>query len=389
MSTSGLAVRLGGPVVAYSPEEGPALIERFVRFLADEPRIKCDFISYHRKGAWSDAEGKPDLQRLVAAAQATADAVLRWVPERAEKLAIVNDEADMKVGFDQPYRPRITAQFPSWLAASMIAHDGLRQRHRLSFVAAADDANAQLARAPFDGRRMLMTPLSPAPADQLKLPVLGFYELLRCLGERRGKGGTAPDGVSHLVTVGTNEIAVLFTRYRDTGVVALDCVVGHIPWPRVNLVQFRIDDAHTDAARGAPDPARMRLAQELGVLAPPRSGLHVRDALRERVPLGPFATALVWITPYRDAPPATPSWLEASREGGNVVLRWTPDRTPGLYTYEVSRTRAGKRAIAISPAPLRSAMWIDTAVPDEPLGYTVRTVSASGVASRPAPSRPV
>ena len=385
VSMSGFAVRLGGPVIAYTPEEGPALIERFLRFLSAEPHVKCDFISYHRKGAWSDAEGEPDLQRLVAAAQATADAVLRWVPERAGKLAIVNDEADMKVGFDQPYRPRVTAQFPSWLAGSMIAHDGLRQRyarHRMEFIAASDDANAQLARASFDGRRMLMTPLSSDPVDQVKLPVFGFYELLRFLGDRRGTSGTTQDGVSHLVTVGTDRIAVLFTRYRDAGIVRLDCVVHDVPWPRVNVVQFRIDDARTNALKGAPDPARMRLAQELGVLVPLRSGLRVRGTVRERVPLGSFATALVWITPYREARPATPLWLEASRDGGNVVLRWTPDRTGSFYTYEVTRTR--ESVVVISPDPLRAAMWIDTAATDGPLTYTVRAITASGGASRPA-----
>ena len=155
------------------------------------------------------------------------------------------------------------------------------------------------------------------------------------------------------------------------------------------MVQFRIDEAHANAMAGMPDPRRMRFAQELGVLQPVRSGLRIAGTVRERVPLGPFATALVWITPYRTAVPATPTWLEASREGGNVVLRWTPDRTASFYSYEVSRTAAGDRPVSITPDPLRAAMWIDTAAPDAPLRYTIRTVSASGVRSRPARSRPV
>ncbi len=389
---SGHTVRLGGPVIAYTPEEGPALMERFLEFLRDEPRIKCDFISYHRKGAWSDAEAEPDLARLIVAAEATAAAVLRLVPERAGGLAFVNDEADMKVGFDQPYPPRNTAQSASWLAASMIAHDRLTNayaRHRMRFLAASDNANLQLAREPFDGRRMLMTPLSSAPADQVKLPVLGFYELLRCLSDRHGAANKASDAISHLVTVGADGIAVLFTRYRDTGSADLDCVVRDIPWRRVNVVQFRIDAAHTNAARGAPDARRMRLAQELGVLAPLRSGLSVAGTLRERVPLGPFATALLWITPHHGNRPPTPSWLEAKRETGNVVLRWTADRAPSFYSYEVSRNRAVAGSVRISPHPLRAAMWIDTAAPDGPLVYIVRAVSASGVASRPASTGPV
>ncbi len=392
VAATSLSVRLGGPVIAYTPEEGPALIERFLQFLRDEPSVKCDFISYHRKGAWSDAEGEPDLARLIAAAESTADAVLRLTPDRADGLAIVNDEADMKVGFDQPFAPRCTSQFPAWLAASMVAHDRLRRSysaHRMRFLAASDNANAQLARGPFDGRRMLMTPLSSAPADQVKLPVLGFYEMLRCLGDRRGMDGTPPDGVSHLVTVGADTIAVLLTRYRDAGTVDLECVVRDIPWPRANLIQFGIDRARTNAAAGAPDPKSMRLAQELGVLAPPQHGLRTQHGLRAPINLGPFATALVWITPYQTAPPATPSWLEVTREGNDVVLRWTPDRSRSVYSYEISRRGVGAPDVKISPNPLRAAMWIDTAAPSRPLTYAVRAVSASGVSSRPARSRPV
>lgn len=36
---TGLRIRLGGPVVAYMPDEGAALIERFLTFLHDEPQV--------------------------------------------------------------------------------------------------------------------------------------------------------------------------------------------------------------------------------------------------------------------------------------------------------------------------------------------------------------
>ncbi len=383
---SGIEVRLGGPVIAYMPDEGPALIERFLTFLHDVPGVKCDFVSMHRKGMWTNAEAEPDLGRLVAAADATARAVLRLVPERADRLAIVNDEADMKVGFDQPYPPRMTAQSASWLTASMIEHvrlSGRYAQHGIRFLAASDNANSQLARGPFDGRRMLMTPLSPAPSDQVKLPVLGFYELLRLMGDRLGADGAVPDGVSHMATVGTGRIAALFTRYRDASEVDLECVVRDVPWRRVNIVQFRIDAAQTNAARGAPGAGPMRLAQELGILAPPRCGIEVAGVVRERVRLGPFATALVWITPYEASPPAAPHWLEVRREGGNMILRWTAETAASFYSYEVSRIEAAG-PVGISPDPLRAAMWIDTAAPDGPLRYSVRALTASGVPGQPA-----
>jgi len=389
--STGVQVRLGGPVVAYVPDEGPALIERFLHFLHGAPGVKCDFVSLHRKGTWTNNEAEPELDRLIAAAETTARAVLLIVPERARGMAIVNNEADMKVGFDRPYRPRMTAQSAAWLAASMVAHDRLSAvyaGHGLRFLAASDNANSQLAQGAFDGRRMLMTPLSPAPADQVKLPVLGFYELLRLMGDQHGESGTTPDGVFHVVTVGAGRIAVLFTRY-GSGNAEMECVIRDVPWRRVNVVQFRIDGTHTNAEAGAPNARQMRLAQELGALAPPRRGIVSAGTVRERVQLGAFETALVWVTPHQPGPAATPRWLETRRAAGNVVLRWTADPEASFYSYEVRRIRAGSPAVRISPDPLRAAMWIDTAVPDEPLRYSVRAVTASGVVGRTVVSPPV
>ena len=190
---SGHAVRLGGPALAYLPGEGAPLMERFLAFLHREPRAKCDFISLHRKGIWTSAETEPRLARLEAAARDTADALLRLAPERARGMAVVNDEADMKVAFDTPYEPRMTEQFPAWLAASAILHDRLSAEYAgtgIRFVAAADHANQHLVQAPFDGRRSVMTRLSADPADLVKLPVFHFHEMLRLLG---GRHGTVPD----------------------------------------------------------------------------------------------------------------------------------------------------------------------------------------------------
>jgi hypothetical protein len=79
--------------------------------------------------------------------------------------------------------------------------------------------------------------------------------------------------------------------------------------------------------------------------------------------------------------PAAPEWIETTVEDGNVLLRWTPNREPFFYTYEVfliERDGAGKR---LAPEPLRAALWIDTAPPGGMRVYAVRAVSASGVAS--------
>lgn len=401
---SGHAVRLGGPALAYVPTEGPALMERFLRFIQREPALRCEFISYHRKGIWVTGEDEPLLARLGDAAAEVADLVLRLVPERARGLYIVNDEADMKVGFDDPFEPRLTEQFPAWLAASLILHEDLSDRyapHGMRFLAEADDANQQLVRAPFDGRRSLMTPTSAnAPEDLLKLPVFAFYELLPLLGDRRCVSRTGSDPVTtelrRLATVANTQIGVLFTSFPDQRRGPgwrVEYTLEAIPWPRINVAWFRIDHTHANAftASGEQMPAvlqgpevlrRIRSAQELGVAAPIRSGLVLNDGVfRDDLELAPFATALLWITPFSSEPPAPPQWLSGEASSGNAVLRWTPSRQTGFYTYEVFRMPPDRPGVRVSPVPLRSAMWVDTAPPPGAHVYGVRTVTASGVAS--------
>ena len=167
-------VRLGGPALAYLPGEGPALTTRFLRFLADERGVQCDFISLHRKGSWSDGEGGPDLRRLVQAADETASAITRIVPGRARGMVVVNDEADMMVGFDRPYPPRMMHQSTAWLAASLVAHDALDRAwapQGIRFRAFSDNANQQMA--------VGITPSASRPAPS---GAAGRCAVLRCCG---------------------------------------------------------------------------------------------------------------------------------------------------------------------------------------------------------------
>ncbi|MFL5288180.1 MAG: GH39 family glycosyl hydrolase [Rhodopila sp.] len=155
---SGHAVRIGGPAVAYMPDEGAGLVKRFLDFLHREPAVKCDFISLHRKGIWTNQEAQPDLQCSVAAARHTAQAALRIDAGRFRGMPIINNEADMKVAFNTPYEPRMTEQFASWLMAQTIAYDQLSVEFSnagFRFRAASDNANQQLIREPFDGRRSI------------------------------------------------------------------------------------------------------------------------------------------------------------------------------------------------------------------------------------------
>jgi hypothetical protein len=177
----------------------------------------------------------------------------------------------------------------------------------------------------------------------------------------------------------------------------LDYNLTNIPWPRVNAVWFRIDDTHTNplAAAGGADAAAglnnratwrgVRAAQELGVAAPIRSGLTLADGgvFRDRIDLPAFATALLWITPFSANPPAAPVWTTAEASNGNALLRWTCAPDAKFYSYEVFRIGPdGQPGARLSPMPLRSALWVDTAPPPGAQTYAVRAVSASGVMSR-------
>jgi hypothetical protein len=400
---SGHRVQLGGPALAWMPGgEGEALMERFLRFLAASPDLQCDFLSYHRKGAWTVEEGAPRLERLVQAAERTAEAALRLVPERcARGLVLVNNEADMRVGFQHPYQPRLTERFPCWLAASAVAHARLSARYAargLRFMAAADHANQQLVQEPFDGRRALFTPVAPGRmADLVKLPVFGFHEMLRLLGDGLCVAEMPQGGLHHLLTSDAARIGAL-VAWQAEEAVALDWVIEDIPWPRVNLALFRIDarlsNSFAAAGRRMPAPAfepeearRLRLAAELAEAVPIRRAIQAGGRLRLTLRLDPFTTVLASITPFEDALPATPARIEAVADAGNVRLRWTPNRGPRFHGYEV--VRLDRRGL-IAPFPLRGATWVDTAPPHGvPLRYGVRAVSASGARSGMAEAPPL
>jgi hypothetical protein len=391
---SGHRVRLGGPALAWMPGgEGEALMERFLRFLAANPALPCDFLSYHRKGAWTVEEGEPRLDRLVQAAETTAELALRLVPERcARGLAVVNNEADMRVGFQHPYQPRLTERFPCWLAASAVAHARLSARYAsrgLRFLAAADHANQQLVQEPFDGRRALFTPVAPGRmADLVKLPVFGFHEMLRLLGDGLCAAEATPEGAFHLVTADAARITGL-VAWEAAEPAALDWVIEDIPWPRVNLALFRIDarlsNSFTAAGRRMPRPAfgpeearRLRFAAELAEAVPIRRAIQAEGRLRLNLRLDPFTTLLASITPFEDTPPAAPAEIEAVADAGNVRLRWTPNREALFHGHEVVRL---DRRGPIAPL-LRGATWVDVAPPrGVPLRYGVRAVSASGARS--------
>ena len=408
---AGVSIRLGGPAIAYKPEatpdDGPPWMERFLRFIAENRELRCDFVSLHRKGTVDTSP--PDPRRLDIAAAETASQAIAIDARRFAGLTIWNNEADEKVGFEVPYAPRIDERGAAWLAAVTVIHDRLGERYHeagLRFAAAADNANLQLVEAPFDGRRSIMTRVGAAETDLLKVPAYGFYELLRVLGDRHGTIVSGSEqlfphtDLYHLATVADTHVASLLTYYPDPGAGArpprtVAYVIGDLPWPRVNIARFQIDNVRSNAYTAAggstsnpfPQPVperiqRIRLGQELALERPIARDIAVPDGTyTETLTLEPFTTLCLWITPVEETAPRSPTWLETTARGGKVVLRWSPNQEPFFYSYEVFRLRDGVPEERLTPDPLRAALWIDMVPSPGRATYGVRAVSASGVAS--------
>jgi Glycosyl hydrolases family 39 len=410
----GHSVRLGGPAIVYraGSDESRRDMEQFLRFVSDDANIKCDFISLHAKGSWS-SEQNPDFETSVAAAIETAQTALAIDAGRFSGLPIINNEADMRVGFNIPYFARMDRHFAAWLCCLMIAYDQLNDRFRrvgFRFMAASDNANQQLVRAAFDGRRSIMTRASSSARDLIKLPVFNFYEILRLLGERHGSVISGSESlypnsqVFHFISVARSHIAIVFSvhpraRSEPPRSWAIEYTVADIPWPKVNIAEFRIGAAHSNAfaAAGrdrtlpyplAPELRGIRHAQEFTVASPIDRGVLLADnKFSWFLALGPWDVVVLWITPVVPERPRQPEWLETTVEDGNVILRWTPNHEPFFYSYELYLLTDDAPRLLVSPVPLRSAMWVDTAPPTGRRTYAVRAVTASGAASDLVPSR--
>lgn len=409
--STGLTVRLGGPAIAYKPEIDPEAgapwLERFLRFVAADPALRCDFISFHRKGTVT--ADSPDPRRLHQTGDEIARLAWEIDPVRFAGITIINDECDEKVGFEVPYAPRLDHRAAAWLGATTVIHATLGAQYRangIQFIAAADNANLQLVEAPFDGRRSVVTRSPDACPDLIKLPVFAFYEILRLFGDRTiaVSGGVEwlfpQSDLYHLATGGEGKVASLITYFpdphtNDPPARVLTYTVEGLPWSRINVGLFQIDRMHSNAYTAAggspgnpfpsPDPtalAAIQHAQGLTVARPIRRGLDVWGACyQETLSLEPYTTMCLWITPYETRPPRAPGWMTPEAGAERTNLRWEPNQESSFFSYEVFRMEGDVPAERLSPDPLRAAMWTITEPDEAARTYGVRTISASGVAS--------
>jgi Pro-kumamolisin, activation domain len=365
----GYKIRLGGPAimgpnvtgpVATTPPTTPTLMSEFVAFVKSSG-VQCDFLSFHGKGEWDGClNGTPSLQLAVDAADQTAQLA------RAAGLspaAIVNDEADMRANFAVPFRPRMTQQFPAWLAAMMVAYDSLSSEYApIRFVAGSDNAELQLvgmtqyapgvlaafAPAAFGQQRSIMTAASSwssgtCPTDLLKVPAYNFYELLRLLGDQHGTFLTGAanyyphsSDLFHMITVAATHIGSVFCVYPPSppGGPArspwpLNYSILGIPWSAINWYQFQIDETYSngfsaadgflepmasicnpDSASGLPrtslalagsNAGPIRQSQELSVAAQAVGQPVMGGRFSTVVNIPAYTTTVFWITEHKPA----------------------------------------------------------------------------------------
>ena len=300
VTAKGYNIRVGGPAIL-----GPNInsyMQPFTNFLVQNPTVKCDFLSFHGKGDWSkDPNAVPNLPAVVNYADQTAQiAMANANPGRFTGVTIVNDEADMRAAFGVPFRPRMTEQFPAWLTALMITHDALSSQYSpqgFRFMMGSDNANLQLVSKAFDETRSIMTAASEwtsvagsqLATDLLKLPVYGFYELLRLLGDHHGTFISGAQNyypnnsdLFHAITVAATNIGSVFCVYpngNSNNPWDLNYSIVGISWHQVNVARFQIDHVRSNSytqANGPPvsghslpfpvgNAGPIRSAQEIGL----------------------------------------------------------------------------------------------------------------------------
>jgi hypothetical protein len=328
-AVAGYNIQLGGPTImgpsvigtnTTIPGTTATLMSGFIDFVTGVSPIppdpvgttqQCNFLSFHAKGSWSNClngavidiehgdepvpvvNGGPVLQSAIDAADQTASFATK---AGLTHIVVINDEADMRVYFDVPFRPRMTEQYAAWLTALMIAYDSLSSEYapircrigsdnaELPLVGyqqapgpvdeGPTDDDPSFAPTAFGQQRTIMTAASAfdsgtCPIDLLKVPVYNFYELLRLLGDQHGvflTGGNDyyPNNsdLFHMISWEATHIGSVFCVYPPNPPSGpsktpwpLDYSILGITWSAINWYQFQIDGTHSNGFNAAGGPA--------------------------------------------------------------------------------------------------------------------------------------
>jgi hypothetical protein len=392
-------VRLGGSAMAYKPEseaeDGPETMGRFLEFLRDDPSVQCNFVSYHRKGTVDSSA--PDPDRLRSAALEISALIDRIVPERADTITLVNNEADEKIGFESPYLPRMDRFAASWLTTLAADHTALSAGGK-QFVAVQDNADLQLMQTPFDGRRSIYTFLDPADREDLvKLSGAVWYDVLPMLKgaviAAESASGPYPATELHALVTSSEHGSSVLATWHPVGntterLLTTTVPLTGVPWPAINVAVWRIDATHSNAYAAAQslgtasggafsdtDAVVIRGAQDLALAQPVTHGIATgAGELLVELSLAPFDTILYWITPFTAEPVSVPSRVTLRTYRHGIELSWAPVEHTQLLGYEI--TRDGE----VVAGPIRPCLWVDSIASVEAT-YAVRSVTASGQTS--------
>ncbi|MGH2551723.1 MAG: GH39 family glycosyl hydrolase, partial [Thermomicrobiales bacterium] len=395
VSELGIDLRLGGPAMAYKPEseaeDGPETMSRFLHFLSNESNVLCNFISYHRKGTVDT--NPPDPRRLRAAALEISDLIESIVPERAATLALINNEADERIGFETPYLPRMGKFAASWLTTLSTAHASLAMEQGRRFSAVQDNANLQLMQTSFDGRRSIYSFLDPDNrTDLVKTSGVAFYDVLPLLEgaivQPTSLDDVFPNSDLHAICTVSDQAASLLLTWHPVGESresqrAVSVSFTGFRWPIVTLTRWRIDDSLSNAYAiaeklGTPeftaaDAVIIRAGQELSLEGPTQHYIETDVVpLNFQLLLAPYDTVMVWMTPRTNDPIDAPAKVLSRTLNGGTEIVWDSVEDPQLLGYEVARNGE------VVAGPIRPCSWIDS-IAIEDAGYAVRAVSASGV----------
>jgi hypothetical protein len=124
------------------------------------------------------------------------------------------------------------------------------------------------------------------PADLVKLPVFGFYEMLRMLCGGLCLAEAPSEGPAWRVTAEADRVAAMLALTAG-GPAAVELVLRDLPWPRADVTRFRIDAAAANAfaaaggGRAAP-PGRGTGRGGAAAAGHPGGGRAARDSAAPR-----------------------------------------------------------------------------------------------------------
>ncbi|MBD3420891.1 MAG: hypothetical protein GF398_12295 [Chitinivibrionales bacterium] len=282
----------GGP--GRSGSDGNGFVQYFLSFFHDslnpftgEVGTELDFVEYHAKGPywWAVQDAKDQLTYIRSEC-----------PDFASAIQLVDDESDPVAGHGFPYAWRIGPTYAAMVACRVWAsHTFIEEAENGNYLFMNQD-NAFVHSWP--GRSLVcrFRGQNEDHLEMIKKTSINTYEMLSLLGDRRIEAGgyespSLPTGsdkngsgnVARVEAMATRDsdgrIAVLAFNNREYYIsstpdddATVTLTIGNVPFDKGMLVQYRIDETHSNV---------FRVWQEMGGPVEPVTGevyTHVRES---------------------------------------------------------------------------------------------------------------